>query len=232
MDIWSKELTCDYFSKWAVSKHLWYITQVAGYDHMTTFRHDISPNVVPSTKRYISPTQGRRRFRQDTSSCLSRDETEPSARGLVCAVVDERPVAADGDVQPVAGRLDRVHARRRSDLLADDEALPGRRGGADRRQRVVPGYVGSHVLVRARELERAGVWDVGADERHGRARRRGRGDEVRVRAGGDDVVARRGGLELEVPVRVLRQRAADWRPARVRPRPDEEELVRVRVARA
>lgn len=161
-----------------------------------------------------------------------RDKIEPSARRLVRAAVDERPVAAEDDIQSVAGGLDRVHARRGSVLGADGEALPGRRRRAGRRQRVVSGLVGRHELPRARELERAGVGDVRAVECRRPARCRGRGDEVRVRAGGRNVVARGCVLDGEGPVRVLRERAAYRASAGVRPRSDEVELVGKRLAGA
>ena len=82
--------------------------------------------------------EGRSLSKTGIPICLRLDKKDSSARSLVRAIVNERAIAADGNVQPVAGRLDRVHARRRSDLLADDEAFPGRRRCADRREREVP----------------------------------------------------------------------------------------------
>ena len=162
---------------------------------------------------------------------LRCDKSETSTRRLVSAIIDERTITGDRDVQAVAAGLDRVDACRGADLLADGEALPRRGCGARGGEGAAAGLVRRHVLARAGELQRAGVGHVGAVERGGRARRGSRGDQVRVAAGRRDKVARRCDLDLEVAVRVLWKRAADGRSARVRPRSDEVQLVGEGVAR-
>ena len=163
---------------------------------------------------------------------LRCDKSEASGRRLIRAIVDERTVTSDRDVQAVAAGLDGVDVCRGANFLADGEALPRRGCGAHGGEDVAAGLVGRHVLTRASEFQRAGIGHVGAVEDCGRARRGSGGDQVYGRARRRDEVPRRCDLDLEVAVRVLWKRAADGRTARVWPRSDKVHLVGEGVARA